>query len=77
MLPATPTPPVTRNAPVALLVAAVLFASTNSPVLIVPYVPLTNTLLLFSVPVVYHSRYPVSLALPKNAKLSPPANVAS
>ena len=52
MLPTMPAPPETRNAPVTVLVDAVELDATNSPVLIVPNVPLVNVLPTPSVPVV-------------------------
>ena len=47
--PTTPAPPATCNAPLVVLVAAVLFATNTAPPLIVPYVP--EMVLPLSVPI--------------------------
>ena len=56
MLPPMPTPPVTTSAPVVVEVDVVVLANTIPPVLIVPYTPDLNVLVLSSIPDEYHSR---------------------
>ena len=64
--PPIPAPPATTNAPVNVLLVAVVLASIILPVLNVPNVPAT-VLVLSSTPLLIHSKYPVALSRPKNA----------